>query len=106
MRSYGRDASGNWAEITDTSYIWLATFAQCLRLQSNESPFYSNYGLHAIQSVLSQIAPNADMAKTQSQFAPYFASLSVKRVAGAPKPTYNVTAVFLNGTVVQTPVYT
>jgi hypothetical protein len=105
MRSYGRDSNGVWAEITDTGYIWLATLIQTLRLNRGESPFYAGYGIPAIQSVLTQIAPDAAVAQTQAQFAAYFSSLTVSRVAGAAVPTYNVTAVFLNGQVIQTTVY-
>jgi hypothetical protein len=106
VRSYGRNANGQWVEITDTGYIWLATLAQCLRLQEGESPYFANYGLPARESVMSQIAPDAGIAKTQRQFAPYFSSLVVSRVAGAPVPTYNITAVFLNGEVIQSSVAT
>ena len=101
MRTYGRDSTGTWVEITDPNYVQLATLAQTLRLQQGESPFYANYGLPAIQSVQSQFAPDAAVNRTQSQFSQYFASLSVSRVSGVTNPTYKVSAVFLNGTVIQ-----
>jgi hypothetical protein len=97
MRTYGRTSTGQWVEITDTDYVWLATLAQTLRLQQGESPFYANYGIPAIQSVISQIAPDAAVARTQMQFAKYFASLSVTRILAAKNPTYNIRAVFPNG---------
>jgi hypothetical protein len=106
MRSYGRNASGIWVEIDDTNYIWLATLAQCLRLGLGESPFYAGYGIPGQQSVQTQIAPDAAVAKTQAQFAQYFSALAVSRVAGASVPTYNVTAIFKNGTVIQSTVAT
>lgn len=100
MRSYGRDATGNWVELNDTSLIWLATLVQTLRLVQGESPFYANYGLPAVQSVVTQIAPDAAVARTQSQFSPYFASLTVARDNTAAEPTYSVRAVFMDGTIV------
>lgn len=104
MRTYGRIQSGPqagiWVEITDPDYVNLATLAQVLRLQQGESPFYANYGIPALQSVISQIAPDAAVARTQSQFAQFFASLSVTRVLAAADPTYNIRAVFPNGSLV------
>jgi hypothetical protein len=105
-RTYGRDNTGTWVEIDDPNYIQLATLAQTLRLVQGESPFFANYGIPAEQSVQSQIAPDAAVNRTQAQFAPYFASLGVVRVAGSANPTYNVTAVFLDGTIVQNSVAT
>jgi hypothetical protein len=99
MRSYGRDSDGNWIEIDETSLIWLATLVQTLRLVQGESPFYALYGIPAIQSIITQIAPDAAIARTQSQFAQYFASLTVARDNSATDPTYSVRAVFLDGTV-------
>lgn len=106
MRSYGRDSLGTWVEITDPNYVQLATLAQVLRLQQGESPFYANYGIPAKQSVMAQIAPDAAVARTQAQFSPYFANLAVSRVTGTMIPTYNISAIFQNGTVVQSTVAT
>jgi len=100
MRTYGRTSDGVWVEIDDPNYVQLATLAQTLRLQQGESPFFGNYGIPAQSSVMTQIAPDAAIARTQSQFATYFASLSVNSVSGANNPTYNIFAVFKNGTVV------
>jgi hypothetical protein len=90
-----------WTEITDPNYVQLATLVQTLRLQENESPFFANYGIPAQASIMSQIAPDAAVARTQSQFAQYFASLSVTRVASATSPTYDINAIFPDGTVIQ-----
>jgi len=100
-RTYGRNAESMWVEIDDPNYIQLATLAQTLRLTRGESPFYGNYGIPAQASVLSQIAPDAAVNRTQSQFSQYFASLGVTRQANAVNPTYNITAVFLDGTIIQ-----
>lgn len=102
MRTYGRDASGNWVQITEYGYVWLATLAQTLRLSTSESPFYANYGIPARQSVLTQIAPDAAIAKTQSQFSKHFAALSISKSQGSATPVYNIRATFLNGTTITT----
>jgi hypothetical protein len=94
-------------EVTvDVGYIWLATLAQTLRLNTNESPFYANYGIAAEQSIQTQIAPTIDITKTQQQFAPYFSSLSISKQPNTVNPTYNITAVFLNGTTIQSVIAT
>jgi len=101
MRSYGRNSLGVWVEITDPNYVQLATLVQTLRLQQGESPFYANYGIPAKQSVMSQLAPDAAVNRTQAQYSQYFANLSVARVVSATSPTYDIRAIFQNGTVIQ-----
>ena len=99
-RTYGRTPDGVWHEVDEPNYIQLATLAQVLRLQQGESPFYASYGIPAHNSVMAQLAPDAAVNRTQQQFAPYFSALSVTRIAGAANPTYDLTAVFLDGTVI------
>ncbi len=106
MRTYGKTNTGQWVQVNEIGYIWLATLAQTLRLSQNESPFYGNYGLPAHDSVMSQIAPDAAVNRTQSQYAPYFATLTVVKQLNAANPTYNISAIFQNGTVVQSQVAT
>jgi len=106
MRTYGKDDTGQWVEVTETGYVWLATLAQTLRLNENESPFYSNYGIPAHQSIMTQIAPDAAINRTQSQYSPYFANLSVTKVPNTTTPTYNISAIFQNGTTIQSQVAT
>ena len=107
MRTYGIDPYTNkWVEIDQTAYIWLATLAQTLRLNENESPFYSNYGIPALHSVQTQIAPDIAVHRTQQQYAPYFASLSVTRQQNVTNPTYNISAIFQNGTTISSVVAT
>ena len=101
MRTYGRNSAGHWVTITDPNYVQLATLVQTLRLQQGESPIFGNYGLPAVQSVQSQIAPQIALNRTQSQFAQYFASLTITRSEGYADPTYNMRAVFKDGTVIQ-----
>lgn len=106
MRTWGRNAAGAWVEITDTGSVWLATLVQTLRLSQGESPFYGNYGIPGQQSVMSQIAPDAAVARTQSQYLPYFASLVISPVAGASQPTYTVQAVTKDGQAITTQIAT
>ena len=106
MRTYGRTTEGVWVEIDDPNYIQLATLAQTLRLTEGESPFYANYGIPSHDSVMSQIAPDAAVARTQSQYGQYFANLNINKESGILTPTYNITAVFLNGTIIQSTVAT
>lgn len=105
MRTYGVDPkTQQWVEVTNTSYVWLATLAQTLRLNQGESPFYANYGIPAENSVHTQIPPDLAVNRTQTQFAPYFASLTILKQQNAVNPTYNVNAVFQNGTIISTTV--
>ena len=107
MRTYGVNPdTKQWVEVTQTSYVWLATLAQTLRLNQGESPFYANYGIPAENSVHTQIPPNLAVNRTQTQFAPYFASLTVLKQQNATNPTYNVNAVFQNGTIISSQVAT
>lgn len=106
MRTWGRAADGSWHEITDTARVWLATLVQTLRLEQNESPLYGNFGLPARQSVNTQIAPDAAVARTQSQYAPHFASLVVSADTTAQQPTYSVLATAPDGSTINSPIYT
>ena len=98
MRTFGRitEATGQkrWVEVTTDAngfndYVYLTTLCQVLLLNRGESPFYANYGIPAQQSVLQQIAPDFYMAQTQQQFATFFASLQLTKIA-APEPTYAI----------------
>ena len=110
MRTYARVPNGagglTWAEVNtastgDNSAVWLTTLCQCLLLNSGESPFYSQYGIPAQQSVLQQIFPDFYVTQTQSQFARYFASLLVSRQPNARSPVYNVNIITLAGAKLQ-----
>ena len=107
MRTYGVDPNTQqWVEVSETSYVWLATLAQTLRLNQGESPFYANYGIPAQNSVHTQIPPDLAVNRTQTQYAPYFASLTVVKQQNAVNPTYNISAVFQNGTTISSMVAT
>ena len=85
MRTYGRTQdviTGKktwWLVQTDfngfNDSVYLTALAQVLKLNLGESPFFANYGIPAHQSVVTQVYPNYYLARTQQQFAGYFASL-------------------------------
>ncbi len=111
LRTYGRyqPTMNNplktrvWIEVdTDANgfddSVWLTTMCQCLKLNLGESPFFSDYGIPAHQSVVTQVQPDYYTARTQRRFAARFASLIVSKVPATPvngmfTPTYNVRAV-------------
>ena len=106
MRTYGRvpGLSGQptvWVEvITDPNglndQVYLTTLLQVLKLNLGESPFYSNFGIPAQQSVIQQIFPDYYVSLIQQYFAVYFASLTIARTSASP-PTYQVNVITHNG---------
>jgi len=110
MRTYGRIFAVNpdgsrvkpqppgypyWVKVTTDAngfndLVYLVTLCQCFLLNLNESPFYSQYGLPAKDSVVQQVWPDYNVARTQQQFSGYFANLIVAREPGATAPTYKV----------------
>lgn len=70
-----------------------------LKLNLGESPFFANYGIPAHQTVITQVFPDYYAMITQTQFAPYFASLVITRVVGSFPPVYNITAVTHSGAI-------
>ena len=109
LRTYGRvgqvnGIGGTWVEVvTDANgysdAVWLTTLAQCLKLNLGESPFWANYGIPAQQSVVTQVFPDYYAMQTQTQFAPYFATLVITRVPQSFPPVYTVYAVCHSGAV-------
>lgn len=114
MRTYGRVANElgqlTWVEVdTDAvgfnDAVYITTLAQCLKLNLGESPFYADYGLPAHESVVTQIMPDFYVARTQQQFAQFFASLIVTKVSviatpgsvRAAPPTYRINVVTHQG---------
>lgn len=94
MRTYGK-LNGQWVEVsTDANgyndQVYLTTLVQCLKLNLGESPFYSNIGIPALNSVQTGIPPTAYISLIQQYFAQYFANLSISVVTGQPNPTYNI----------------
>lgn len=77
--------------------VYVVALAQCLLLQLGESPFWADWGIPAVQSVQSQVAPDYFVALMQQRFAPRFASLIITNVSRPPSgrnqrpvPTYDV----------------
>jgi hypothetical protein len=114
MRIYGRTQdvlTGKktwWRVTTDANgfndSVYLTDLAQVLKLNLGESPFFANYGIPAHESVVTQVFPNFFLARTQQQFAGYFASLILTPLpvdqgsadsfatgqGGAPAPRYYI----------------
>ena len=112
MRTWGRvyDELGNatWVQVNPDpngylDSIMLTTLVQCLKLNLGESPFYSNLGIPAQQTVMTQIYPDYYVNNIQQWFAPNFASLLVARQPTF-EPTYLVTAVTQQGSTITVPV--
>lgn len=99
MRTYGRVRQGDalvWVEVdTDANgyndAVFITTLVQTLKLNLNESPFFANYGIPARNAVQQQLPPDFYAARTQQQYAQYFASLIITRDLSATEaPTYIV----------------
>jgi len=108
MRTFGRitnpDGSKTWIQVSTDSngyndQVYLTTLAQVLKLNTGESPFYGNCGIPQYQTIATQVFPDVYVAQTQSQFAPYFASLAINRVVGSSPPVYNAQAVTHSGAI-------
>lgn len=106
MRTWGRvtgsDGKRQWVAVEtapdgDNTHVWLTTLIQTLKLALGESPFYSQFGIPAQQSITQQIYPDYYVNIVQQQFAQYFASLSISRVQEEITPTYNVKVITLDG---------
>lgn len=108
MRVYGRitnpDGSKTWVTVqTDpetgsNSWVYVTALCQALLLNLNESPFYSQIGIPAQQSVQMQVAPDLYVTRIQQYYSQFFASLIVAKDPAARTPTYNVRATTLDGT--------
>lgn len=108
MRTYGRNAEGKWVEVdTDSNgyddAVWLTTLVQCLKLSPEESPFYAQYGIPAVASVVQQIIPTYYVNQLQSFFSKYFASLQIALTQVDP-PVYNISAITNSGSKIITEV--
>jgi hypothetical protein len=115
LRTWGRvaDEYGNltWVEVVTDSNgmsdaVWVTALIQALKLNINESPFNSNYGINARQSIVTQIFPDFYVTQTQRQFSQYFASLLISKVQGTIDPTYNVSIITHSGAKIMTQIAT
>lgn len=82
----------------------VTALVQVLKLSLGESPFYGDFGIPAIQSVMTQIFPDYYVALTQQRYALNFASLIITRrpddrtsIRQLPVPTYDVKLVTHSG---------
>jgi hypothetical protein len=79
--------------------VWLTTLIQVIKLNLGESPFWSNWGIPAHPSVVTQIAPDYYMNFTQQNMASHFLYLSIMRQPdalderGVPSPYYLVNVI-------------
>ena len=106
MRVYGRivnaDGTKSWVVVQTTNgnndLVYFTALCQVLSLNLNESPFYATSGIPAQQSVSQQVPPDYYVALTQQAYAQFFAALQISRTSANP-PTYAVTAIAHNGTI-------
>ncbi len=89
--------------------VMVTALAQCLKLNLGESPFYANWGIPGVQSVVSQVAPDYYVALMQQRFAGSFASLIITRQQthlvdrdSRPTPVYNVKILTHRGARIET----
>lgn len=116
MRTFGKvyaeDGTYVWQVVTTDANgyndaVYLTTLAQVLQGSPGESPFYSQYGIPGLSSAQNAIPPDFYMARTQAQFAPYFANLQISKIqsvdaSGAPLPAYQATAITHQGATIGT----
>ena len=81
-RTYNKDGTYQWVEVTTDANgfndaVYITELIQVLKLSLGESPFYAQYGIPAVRSVVQQVFPDYYVAATQRQFAPFFASLII-----------------------------
>ena len=95
LRIWGRDNNGNWIAITtqpngNNDYVFITALCQAIKLTPGESPFYSNVGISAQQSIAKQVYPDYEVNQLQTQYSQYFSSLTIQRVPNSNPPQYNV----------------
>lgn len=99
MRVWGRnlnpDGTYAWTEVsTDANgqndLVMLTALIQCLLLNLGESPFYANFGIPQIPTIMGQVFPDYYLNRIQQQYAPNFASLTITRVSLSNPPTYKI----------------
>jgi hypothetical protein len=99
MRVYGRvpvdqrNPKGplKWVVVQTTTQgfdddVYICALAQTLKLNTNESPFWGNYGLPAHQSIMQQVMPDYYILQAQRFYSSFFASLIVYKEPKIPDP--------------------
>jgi hypothetical protein len=117
LRTWGRvgqinGLGGQWVEVTTDAngyndQVYLTTLIQVLKLNLGESPFYSNFGIPAAQTLVTQVQPDYYLNVTQQQFAQYFASLMISKqtqAANQPTPVYTVNVTTQQGSTLVGPI--
>jgi hypothetical protein len=85
--------------------VYLTNMIQVIRLNLHESPFFSNWGIPAHASVMTQIAPDYYMSLIQQRFAQYFTLLNLTNLPnrvdadGRPAPAYQYNVITKYGAV-------
>jgi hypothetical protein len=105
---------GTWVAVeTDANgfddAVRVTNLIQVLKLNLGESPFFSNYGIPAQQSLITQVQPDYYMAQTQQQFAGFFAALLLSKEPGGTNPnipTYRVNVTTQQGSTLPGPIPT
>jgi len=103
-REYDEEGNATWVERTTDANgyndsVYLTALAQVLKLNTGESPFYANWGIPQYQTVMTQVFPDYYVMQVQTQFAPYFAALTITRVQGSFPPVYNVRCLCHSGAI-------
>jgi hypothetical protein len=93
MRVYGRvpvdlrnpKGPSKWVVVETTLQgfnddVYIVALAQGLKLNTNESPFWGNYGLPAHQSIMQQIMPDYYVLQLQQLYQQFFSSLIVSKI--------------------------
>jgi hypothetical protein len=117
MRVYGRIVPDilypnkkRWVEVTTdengfNDMVYLTNMIQVIKLNLHESPFWSDWGIPAHTSVMTQIAPDFYMNLIQQRFAQYFMLLMLTNLPnrvdedGRPAPAYQYNVVTQYGAV-------
>jgi hypothetical protein len=117
MRVYGRIVPDilypnkkRWVEVTTdengfNDMVYLTNMIQVIKLNLHESPFWSDWGIPAHTSVMTQIAPDFYMNLIQQRFAQYFMLLMLTNLPnrvdedGRPAPAYQYNVITQYGAV-------
>lgn len=115
MRVWGRIYPNNsntadtysWAEVStnpqgSNDMVYATAFCQVLQLQTNESPFYADYGIPVKNSLSNQVFPDYNVYLMQKRYSPFFGSLLVQPKAAvnqnnSPTPVYDVQITTVGG---------
>jgi hypothetical protein len=99
VRVYGRvlnpqTQTYSWQEVQTSAsgqndYVYITALIQCLKLNLGESPFWSNWGIPAQQSVVQQIFPDFYVSLIQQRYSQFFSTLQISKIY-SPTPTYNI----------------